>query len=74
MKIRRFLVIHLLIGLHYGLGYHPRFVLLVLNIITNLIYDDTVLILDDDFPNGHKAVQLKEYLNFGFTYTFSNKK
>lgn len=45
-----------------------------LNVITNLIYDDTVLILDEDFPNGHKAVQLKEYLNFGFTYTFSNKK
>lgn len=43
---------------------------------TNLIYDDTVLINDDPekYPNGHKAVQLKEYMLFGFTYSFSNKK
>ena len=44
------------------------------NIITNLIYDDTILIVDDDFPNGHKTVQLKEFSQFGFTYSFTNKK
>ena len=46
------------------------------NIITNLIYDDTVLVFDDieKYPNGHKAVQLKENMQFGFTYSFANKK
>ena len=44
------------------------------NIITNLIYDDTILIVDNDFPNGHRTVQLKEFLQFGFTYSFTNKK
>ena len=41
---------------------------------TNLIYDDTILIVDTDHPNGHKAVQFFEGLLFGFTYTFSSKK
>ena len=41
-----------------------------LNLTTNLIYDDTILIVDDNHPNGHKAVQLSEALQFGFTYTF----
>ena len=44
------------------------------NIITNLIYDDTILIMDEDFPNGHKTVQLKEFTQFGFTYSFTTKK
>ena len=41
---------------------------------TNLIYDDTILIVDTDHPNGHKAVQFFEGMLFGFTYTFSSKK
>ena len=45
-----------------------------LTITTNLIYDDTVLIVDEDHPEGHKAVQLLEGLMFGFTYTFASKK
>lgn len=44
-----------------------------LNITTNLIYDDTVLIEDDDHPDGHRAVQFSEALQFGFTYTFASK-
>ena len=41
---------------------------------TNLIYDDTISIVDKDHPNGHRAVQFFEGLLFGFTYTFSSKK
>ncbi len=42
--------------------------------ISNLIYDDNVRIVEEDFPNGHRTVQLKEFLQFGFTYSFTNKK
>lgn len=42
--------------------------------ITNLAYDDNVRIVEADFPNGHRAVQFKEYLLFGFTYSITNKK
>ena len=45
-----------------------------LNFITNLFYDDNVLIVEEDFPNGHKTVQLKEFMQFGFTYSIANKK
>ena len=45
-----------------------------LTVNTNLIYDDTILIVEDGYPNGHKAVQFYEGLLFGFTYTFSSKK
>ncbi|MBR3440031.1 MAG: DUF3078 domain-containing protein [Bacteroidales bacterium] len=45
-----------------------------LNLTTNLIYDDTILVVEEDFPNGHRTVQLKEFLQFGFTYSFTNKK
>ena len=41
---------------------------------SNLIYDDTVLIIEDGYENGHKAIQLKEFTQFGFTYSFTNKK
>lgn len=45
-----------------------------LNITTSLIYDDTVLIVEENYPAGHKAVQFYEALQFGFTYTFATKK
>ena len=45
-----------------------------LNLTTNLIYDDTVLIVDEAHADGHRAVQLAEALQFGFTYTFASKK
>ncbi len=45
-----------------------------LNLTTNLIYDDTVLITDEDHPEGRKAIQFYEALQFGFTYTFATKK
>jgi hypothetical protein len=49
-----------------------------LNITTNLIYDDTVLIVEDwdmdEYPNGKQRVQFMEALQFGFTYTFASKK
>lgn len=45
-----------------------------LNLTTSLIYDDQVLITDDNHPAGHKAIQFNEALQFGFTYTFSSKK
>ena len=41
---------------------------------TNMIWDETVLIKDDDYPDGHKAVQFKEFFEFGFSYTFATKK
>ncbi len=45
-----------------------------LTLTTNLVYDETVLIKDEDYPDGHQAVQFLEALQFGFTYTFANKK
>lgn len=47
-----------------------------LNITTNLIYDDTVLITDKDHEDcdGHRRVQFAQALQFGFTYTFASKK
>lgn len=44
------------------------------NLTTNLIYDDKVLVVTDKFPDGHKAIQFYEALQFGFTYTFASKK
>lgn len=44
-----------------------------LNLTTSLIYDDLVLIVDDSYPAGHKAIQFNEALQFGFTYTFTSK-
>ena len=47
-------------------------------ITTNLIYDDTIMIVSDkdidEFPNGKARVQFKESLAFGFTWTIANKK
>ena len=46
-----------------------------LTITTNLIYDDSILITNDKYPEGKKGVvQFKESLAFGFTYTIANKK
>ena len=46
-----------------------------LTLTTNLIYDDTILIKTDKYPDGKKGlVQFKESLAFGFTYTIANKK
>ena len=49
-----------------------------LTITTNLIYDDTIMIVSDKdvemYPNGKARVQFKESLAFGFTYTIANKK
>ena len=41
---------------------------------TNLIYDDTVLITNDDHPAGFRTWQLKEFFEIGFSYTISSKK
>jgi len=47
-------------------------------ITTNLIYDDTIMIVSDkdidEFPDGKARVQFKESLAFGFTWTIANKK
>ena len=40
---------------------------------TFLIYDDTIRIVDADHPDGFRAIQFKEFLQFGFTYTFGKK-
>ena len=46
-----------------------------LTITTNLIYDDSILIKNDKYPDGkYGLVQFKESLAFGFTYTIANKK
>ena len=49
-----------------------------LTLITNLIYDDTIMITNekdiDQFPSGKARVQFKESLAFGFTYTIASKK
>lgn len=46
-------------------------------IITNLIYDDNVFIVNekdiDRYPNGKQRIQFKESLSFGFVYTFATK-
>ena len=44
-----------------------------LNITTNLIYDDTVLVTDKD-GNVGRRVQFAQALQFGFSYTFASKK
>ena len=41
---------------------------------TNMIYDDTVLITNDDHPAGFRTWQLKEFFEIGFSYTISSKK
>jgi len=52
-----------------------KFINLVL--VTNLIYDDTVMIktADDiaEFPDGKQRVQFKESLSIGFSYTIASK-
>ena len=45
-----------------------------LTVTTNLIYDDTVLIVDEDHPDGRRLIQFSDALQFGFTYTFASKK
>ena len=46
-----------------------------LTLTTNLIYDDTILIATEKYPEGKKGVvQFKESVAFGFTYTIANKK
>lgn len=49
-----------------------------LNFTTNLIYDDTVYIVQekdvDKYPDGRRRVQFMENFAFGFTYTFASKK
>ena len=46
-----------------------------LTLATNLIYDDTILIVTSKYPEGKKGVvQFKESIAFGFTYTIANKK
>ena len=44
-----------------------------LTVSTNLIYDDTIKVKEID-GEMYPAVQFKEFLEFGFTYTFANKK
>lgn len=44
------------------------------NLTTSLLYDDTVLIFDEDHKDGMRNVQFYEALQFGFTYTFATKK
>ena len=41
---------------------------------TNLIYDDTVLITNEDHPTGFRTIQFKEFFEIGFSYTLSSKK
>ena len=43
-------------------------------IMTNLIYDDTIMIADKNGENPKARVQFKESMAFGFTYTIANKK
>lgn len=44
-----------------------------LTLITNLIYDDTIMITTLDDPEPRARVQFKESLAFGFTYTIASK-
>lgn len=48
--------------------------LFALTLTTSLIYDDTVLIIDEEHPKGRQMVQFMEGIKFGFTYTFASKK
>ena len=41
---------------------------------TNLIYDDTVWITNDEHPGGFRTWQLKEFFEIGFSYTISSTK
>ena len=41
---------------------------------TNMIYDDTIRIKNEDHPNGIRIDQWKQVLEFGFTYTIASKK
>lgn len=41
---------------------------------TNLIYDDKVLIFSEEDNLTKQRVQFKEFLQFGFTYTITNKR
>ncbi len=45
-----------------------------LTFTTNMIYDDTVLITNDKHPEGFRTVQLKEFVEVGFSYTLTSKK
>lgn len=45
-----------------------------INLTTNLVYDDKVLIVSKKHPDGIKAIQFYEALQFGFTYTFASGK
>ena len=47
--------------------------LFTLTFVTNLIYDDTILI-EDDFGVAKQRIQFKEALGFGVSYTIQNKK
>ncbi|MBR1792721.1 MAG: DUF3078 domain-containing protein [Bacteroidales bacterium] len=38
------------------------------------IYDGSVLVVDEDHPGGRKVWQLKEFIEFGFTYSMASKK
>ena len=40
---------------------------------TNLIYDDTIRITNDDHLNGYRTAQYKHVFEFGFTYTIASK-
>lgn len=45
-----------------------------LTLTTNLVYDDKVLIVSEKWPQGKKAIQFKESLAFGFSYTIASRK
>ena len=45
-----------------------------LTLSTNLIYDENVLVKQIDENTKVAAVQFKEFVEFGFTYTFTKKK
>ena len=45
-----------------------------LTLSTNLIYDDTIRIKNEDHPAGFRTAQFKEFLEFGFTYTIASKQ
>ena len=47
--------------------------LFTLTIVTNLIYDDTILIADEA-GIAKQRIQFKEAIGFGFSYTITNKK
>lgn len=44
------------------------------NLSTSLVYDDTVLIYNEEHENGFRAIQFYEALQFGFSYTFSSDR